>query len=169
MFSYLHKCRRDPRCKSFAVYLVLAYALFALAPFLLLHSHPDGDDEGIQSKTSHAHAWEFWAPHQDHSDHDEGPEQDKGLDHHEHPSSHSDDMAEGHEGMDDPHFALASSHSGLAHFPAPGPRFPEPVCQIPKSALQGNPDQVPIFADFHLEGLSSFLLCDLPPPSVACG
>lgn len=182
MISYLHKFRRDLRGKSFAAYLVLAYAIFALAPFLLLHSHSDLDQEGFQAETTHAHVWNFWGPHFDHSDPDqshpdhadsdrfdpeEGSEHDKGLGSDEHPSSHSDDLTEGHEGLDDPHFALASSNPGMAHFHAPNLRFLEPVDQIPKSALQGNPDQVPISADFHFNGLSSFLLCDLPPPSFA--
>jgi hypothetical protein len=154
-------------------FLLAAYVLFALAPFLLLHSHSDEDSQGSHVETTHAHAWDFWAVHEDHDDNhveEHHQEESRDLDAHDaslldsHQAPHQNDVAKGHEGLDFPDGALVYSHPGLSYFHAPPILYMERAIPLPKSALRRLPNQVPIPSHSYPDDAASLLTCDLPPP-----
>lgn len=163
VISYLQRRQRTQLGRILVNSLMLLYSLLALAPFLLLHSHSDQDHQGSNVELTHAHAWDFWIAHDEHgeeSEHDIDPVSG------ESPGSHLEAGGEGHEGMDQPPLALASSLPSPIYFKTPTVLLLEREPPLPKSALQCLIERVPITSDSHPDGVSSILTCDLPPPAI---
>jgi hypothetical protein len=151
----------DRALKAGLLGLALAYALFSQAPFLLLHTHFDHEQDGSHVETTHAHGWEFESKHNDHEP-AEAPH--AGADGHDEASHLGGEMGD-HGGLEGPAWAMPSGPTGLVHFPSPQITLLEKVPPLPSASLARRPAPIPIAPGPYPDDFPADLLGNLPPPA----